>query len=420
MHISARIQCAIEVLDIFFQSRAPFDIVMAKFFKNNKWIGANDRRETAELSYSIFRNYETIKYYTSNITEKFGRFYMLTFLKIINSFSEDKITDIFSGKIHSPSRLTDFEKRFLSSLGQSKELSANTKLNYPQWMDPYFKNAFSDSDFENEMIALNEKAHVDLRINKLKSNKEDVKQLLSKTGFLYEDSKFSINGIRILNGRISRNHEIIAKGLAEIQDEGSQLVAQICDACSTDTVVDFCAGAGGKTLALAASMSNKGRIFALDKYHERLENAKLRFRRAGVNNVFCQEITNKWIKRHQECADIVLVDAPCSGTGTWRRNPDMRAKFFQKDLDELLIIQADILESAKPLVKKTGKLIYATCSVLKEENENQIEKFSEKFPEFEIKKIELHNLQTQSGFLRLSPFKHGTDGFFAAILERKI
>ena len=156
MHISARLQCTIEMLDIFFQSRAPFDIIMAKFFKNNKWIGSHDRREIADFSYSIFRNYEIIKYYTSHITEKLGRFFVLTFLKMQGS-SEDKIADIFSGKPHSPSKLTDFEKRFLASLDKTTELPVNAKLNYPQWMDSYFRNAFSDSDFENEMKALNEK-----------------------------------------------------------------------------------------------------------------------------------------------------------------------------------------------------------------------------------------------------------------------
>jgi 16S rRNA (cytosine967-C5)-methyltransferase len=181
-------------------------------------------------------------------------------------------------------------------------------------------------------------------------------------------------------------------------------------------VVDFCAGAGGKTLALAAAMQNKGRIFALDKYEERLQNAKIRFRKANVNNVFCQQITGKWIKRHAECADTVLVDSPCSGTGTWRRNPDMRAKFTQNDLDELIVVQREILESAHRLVKKGGRLVYATCSILPEENEDQISNFLNDHPEFAQGDVKLQNYSGK--YLKLTPFQHRTDGFFAAVLVK--
>ena len=263
-----------------------------------------------------------------------------------------------------------------------------------------------------------------IRINTLKSNINEVEKLLADSNFEIEKTKLSANGIRILNGRISRNHPIIKDGLAEIQDEGSQLVAEVCNCnyntSSKNTVIDFCAGAGGKTLAIAASMNNKGRIFALDKYVERLDNAKIRFRRANVNNVTCQEISGKWIKRHKECADIVLVDAPCSGTGTWRRNPDMRAKFQKKDLEELLTVQANILTTASSLVKKGGRLIYSTCSVFFEENEDQIERFLSAFPNFKVEKIHLNDLENvfNGNYLRLSPFRNGTDGFFAARLER--
>ena len=165
-------------------------------------------------------------------------------------------------------------------------------------------------------------------------------------------------------------------------------------------------------------MQNKGRIYALDKYEKRLENAKIRFRRANVNNVFCQEITNKWLKRHPECADVVLVDSPCSGTGTWRRNPDMRAKFTENDLNEVVAVQYEILESAAKLVKNNGKLIYATCSILKEENEMQIEKFLSQNPDFQLEDVKLPKYKGK--YLKLSPHKHGTDGFFAAVLKKKV
>ncbi|MBR1733989.1 MAG: RsmB/NOP family class I SAM-dependent RNA methyltransferase [Alphaproteobacteria bacterium] len=419
MREGAKIQSAITMLDTFFDSSAPFDIIMAKFFKNNKWIGAHDRHNIAEFSYNIFRNYEKIKFLTTKITEHFGRFFVLSFLKSIQQYSDDKISELFSGKEFEPQKLTDFERRFISNLNIFSEFPKHALLNYPEWMTPYFEKAFS-CNFDQEMNALNQKAFVDIRINTLKSNRKEVEKLLTESQFEIESAKLSTHGIRILNGRISRNHPIIKNGLAEIQDEGSQLIATICNASQKDTVIDFCAGAGGKTLAIAASMNNKGRIFALDKYPERLENAKLRFRRANVNNVICQEISSKWIKRHKECANIVLVDAPCSGTGTWRRNPDMRAKFHPKDLNELVMIQAKILETAHVLVKKNGRIIYSTCSVLTEENEEQINLFLKKFPNFRSIMPQFPNLEHifTDGFMKLSPFRNGTDGFFAACLER--
>lgn len=415
MQINSRIQIAIDLLDTFFDTLTPFDILMSKFFKNNKWIGSHDRREIAEFVYSIFRNYEKLKFLTSNITAHFGRFMVLAYLKSGQKLSIDEIRDIFCGRPHCPPPLSQYEEKFLSNLKLSNSLPRHVLCNYPAWMEDHFTRAFGSESVEQEMIAMNKKASLDLRVNTLKSNKETVRKILTASGFSPQDTSLSENCLRIPNGRVSRSHEILQNGLAEIQDEGSQLIAEVCDAHAGDTVVDYCAGAGGKTLAIAAAMQNKGRIFALDKSHERLENAKLRCRKAGVNNVFIQEITSKWIKRHIGCADIVLVDAPCSGTGTWRRNPDMRAKFTQSDLDELIQTQFEILTSASRLVKPGGKLIYATCSVLYDEDEDQINKFVEKFPEFSRQDVKLKHYEGK--FLRLTPYRHNTDGFFAAILK---
>ena len=409
MQLEARVKTIIDLFDVFFATSSPFDIVMAKYFKNHKWIGAADRRAVAEFSYSIFRCFEKLKLINKNITENFGRFFVLSFLKHEKKYSDKQIEEIFTGRKYAPSKLTDFERKFINAKLPA-EFPKHALLNYPSWLESYLSRSFSPDNFENEMQALNSKAFVDIRINTLKTNREEVLQKLAE--FDVEPMKYAKNGLRITNGRIGRGHEVIANGLVEIQDEGSQLIAEICDAKPGNIVVDYCAGAGGKTLALACSMNNKGRIFALDKYPERLENAKKRLKKAGVDNVFCQEITGKWMKRHEKSADIVLVDAPCSGTGTWRRNPDMRAKFTQKDLDELLNVQLEILRSAQKLVKPGGRLIYSTCSILIDEDEDQIEKFLKEFPNFELEKISIRD-KTEK-FLKLSPFRNGTDGFFAA------
>ncbi|MBE6447193.1 MAG: RsmB/NOP family class I SAM-dependent RNA methyltransferase [Alphaproteobacteria bacterium] len=409
MQLEARVKTIIDLFDIFFETSSPFDIIMARYFKNHKWIGSADRRAIAEISYSMFRHFEKLKLINQNITEKFGRFFVLSFLKHEKKYSNKQIDEIFSGRKYAPGKLTDFEIKFINrSLPSSYPL--HVSLNYPQWLEPYLMKSFSSPDFENEMKALNETASVDIRVNTLKTTSDEVVNNLKE--FNVEPMRYASNGVRLRNGRISRSHEMVINGLIEIQDEGSQLIAEMCQAQPGDIVVDYCAGAGGKTLALACAMQNKGRIFALDKYPERLENAKKRLRRAGVDNVYCQEITGKWMKRHEQFADIVLVDAPCSGTGTWRRNPDMRAKFTQKDLNELLAVQADILRSAQKLVKPGGRLVYSTCSVLFDEDEDQVFRFLKEFPNFSLEDVHLSKYHGK--FLKLSPYGNDTDGFFAA------
>jgi 16S rRNA (cytosine967-C5)-methyltransferase len=212
-------------------------------------------------------------------------------------------------------------------------------------------------------------------------------------------------------------------GLVEIQDEGSQLVAALVDAQPGMQIADYCAGAGGKTLAIAAGMNNKGRVVAMDVLDSRLDRSAQRLRRAGAHNVERRSIVDnaKWLKRQKEAFDRVLVDAPCTGTGTWRRNPDGRWTLAPEDLAELVPKQAAILDAAARLVKPGGGLVYATCSVLPAEDERQIEAFVERHPEFSVVPVvDLGMLpESASGpYLRLSPLKHGTDGFFAAALVR--
>ncbi|MDR3151717.1 MAG: RsmB/NOP family class I SAM-dependent RNA methyltransferase [Holosporaceae bacterium] len=420
MKATEKVIISIDLLDTFFHSLTPFDIVLYKFFRSHRWLGAKDRRDVSELCYAIFRKLETLRFYTEGISTDFGKYFMMVFLKIEEKISDQEIIDIFYLQNKQHWKFNDFDARFLNRLNKQLELPPNVLLNYPFWMEPYFKRVFPAENFEKEMLALNKKAFVDLRVNTLKANRSDVKEMLQEHGFLVEETKFSPLGLRILNGRIGRSDPVLHNGLAAVQDEGSQLVAHVCNPSSTDTVVDLCAGAGGKTLALAASMGNKGRIIALDTNVVRLQKAKMRIRKAGVNNVICQELTGKWLKRHAECADLVLVDAPCSGTGTWRRNPDMRSRLTDIGLKELLELQKKILGTAQYVVRNGGRLVYATCSVLMEENEDQMAAFLKDFPFFRVVDIHLDNIGIvqESSYLRLSPAKHGVDGFFAAMLEK--
>jgi 16S rRNA (cytosine967-C5)-methyltransferase len=217
-------------------------------------------------------------------------------------------------------------------------------------------------------------------------------------------------------------------GLIEVQDEGSQLVAMLANVKPGMAVVDYCAGAGGKTLALAAAMENSGRLIACDVAEWRVDRAQDRLRRAGVHNVTRRVITgetDKWIKRNAGAFDRVLVDAPCSGSGTWRRNPDAKWHFTPQDLEEITASQATILKSAARLVKPGGRLIYATCSVFVEEDENQVTSFlaaNDQFKAIPIPTVWAENATTPcpvpGPWLRLSPLSHGTDGFFCAVMEK--
>jgi 16S rRNA (cytosine967-C5)-methyltransferase len=219
---------------------------------------------------------------------------------------------------------------------------------------------------------------------------------------------------------------MLKSGEVEIQDEGSQLVAMLVDARPGERVVDFCAGAGGKTLAIAAQMANKGHVIACDVMEGRLKRSAERFRRAGLHNIETRLLaseTDRWVKRHKGGFDRVLVDAPCSGTGTWRRNPDARWRAPEEQgLDNLLSLQTRILASAARLVKPGGRFVYATCSMLSEENEDQVAAFLAAHPAFHV--VPLHEAapqltnSAQPDYLSLTPARHDTDGFFAAVMQR--
>jgi 16S rRNA (cytosine967-C5)-methyltransferase len=218
------------------------------------------------------------------------------------------------------------------------------------------------------------------------------------------------------------------EGLVEVQDEGSQIASLLADARPGMRVVDFCAGAGGKTLALAAGMKNRGHIVACDVSERRLERSAQRLRRAGVSNAERRVLSSardKWVKRHAASFDRVFVDAPCTGTGTWRRNPDAKWRLTPNDVDELVALQSEILDSACRLVKPGGRLVYVTCSLLREEDEAQVERFLAAHRDFTLLPVPRvwkaavgRASPVEDEMLRLTPARHGTDGFFAAILER--
>ncbi|MEZ5841522.1 MAG: RsmB/NOP family class I SAM-dependent RNA methyltransferase, partial [Hyphomicrobiales bacterium] len=342
----------------------------------------------------------------------------------------EAVKRLFDGAKGAPAALTGGEEALVAGLqGHAlihPEMPEEVRLECPPWAVAPLRRRFGEA-FGAEMAAALVPPPVDLRVNPGKSTREAMLRELGELGLAAEATPLAPHGIRVSERFSLSRLPALKTGEVEIQDEGSQLVSLLVGARPGDRVVDFCAGAGGKTLAMAAGMNNKGRIIACDVSEGRLKRCGERLRNAGVHNTETRLLsseTDRWVKRHKASFDRVLVDAPCTGTGTWRRNPDTRWRAPEgKGLDELLSLQARILASAARLVKPGGRLVYATCSLLTEENEEQVTAFLAANPAFRLTPLRdaaPHLAAAADGdCLLLTPARNGTDGFFAAVLERE-
>ena len=311
-------------------------------------------------------------------------------------------------------------------------MSEAVRLECPEWAAGPLARALGER-FAAEMAALLDPAPLDLRVNPVKGDRAGALRQLAAVGIQAEVTRLSPWGLRVEGRPPVAQSAAFRDGLVEMQDEGSQLVALLLGARPGHQVVDFCAGAGGKTLAIAAMMGNRGRVIATDVLDKRLERAALRFRRAGLHNIETRALSSArdpWVKRHKGRFDRVLVDAPCTGTGTWRRNPDARWASLGPGLADLVPLQGEILDSASRLVKPGGRLVYATCSLLPDENADRIDAFLATHPDFS--RVPLPQVWAEVAAplgagplpgpgpdLMLTPAHDGTDGFYAAILERR-
>lgn len=412
---SARIQAVIELLTDIIATPRPADTVTGLYFRARRFIGSKDRQAITTRLYRIMRQHHRLSWWVTRMgCEVNARTLTIASLMLDKEHSFNSLNDSFSGQQYTPEPLTDEEKRLAEKL-EGRELEPEAmplreKTECPEWAFEPLQKALG-ADYEKEMRAMQAQAPLDLRVNILKTTRKEVLKQLLEDGVDAREGKISPLSIRVFGRPPISQHFLYKEGFIEIQDEGSQMVAVLADARPGEQVADFCAGAGGKTLAMGASMNNKGRIVALDKLGGRLERAKERFRRAGLHNIETRELTSerdKFVKRHVGHFDLVLVDAPCTGTGTWRRDPDKRWRQLGPGLVTLVPLQKDILESAYRMVKPGGRLVYATCSLLPEENEMQVASFLAAHADFTLKDS-----------MRLTPAKDDTDGFFAALMTRK-
>ena len=424
---AARIAAAIDLLVVVEGApKRPADAVANDFFRTRRYIGSGDRRAVSERVWTVLRARRRLGWWLGDAPQS-PRLLVAASL-LLEGWSKSGVAQAFSGGQFAAAPLDRSEAAVVSAIeGHSLDHPAMpdaVRLEVPDWLLPRLAARFGDS-LPVEMAALSQPASLDLRANLLKGDREQARAALAAEGWEARPTPLSPWGLRIEGRRPVTDGPAFQSGLVEIQDEGSQLVAAMVGAAPGMRVVDWCAGAGGKTLALAGMMENRGQIVACDVSAPRLEGAVRRLRRAGVHNVerHLVESGDKWLKRRAGAFDRVLVDAPCTGTGTWRRNPDARLRLKDGDLAELLPKQAGILDTAQTLVRKGGRLVYATCSLLEEENEAQVNGFLLRHPDFAVVPLArawpLDRPAPNGGdYLSLTPARHGTDGFFAAVLER--
>lgn len=428
MQFAAQIQTSIELLEELFKVSTPADKYMARFFKERRYIGSKDKGVVADTVYGVLRHKGELEYCLKCVKAKIdARRLVMVYMLRHQDVKLAKLVDLFNGDQYAPSEIKSGEKESVKKAGRLDIMTAAPwdQLNYPEWMHEPLVVALGD-DLAAEMTAMSERATTDIRVNTLKSTVEKTKLALSRYEIFMEETKLSPLCLRINDRKPMFHLDEFKKGFFELQDEGSQMIALAAGVRPGMKVVDFCAGAGGKTLALAAQMENKGSLAACDVNQRRLDELPKRAKRAGVHNIQTKLLSSerdKWVKRNAGKMDVVLLDAPCSGTGTWRRSPDARWRLQEKDIQELNVIQSAILESASRMVKEGGRLVYATCSILREENEDQVQKFLEVNEGFELVPAAewaegVDFPESEKGMVRLSPAKNNTDGFFMAVLKK--
>ena len=423
MHPKALLDACAELVRLTLKFDHPADAIVSRFFRDHRGFGPRERATMAETVYTVLRKKQMFDHFAPSGSGPRERR-----LAILGFYGPGDFLR---------SALSDQEIAWLDQCEKIKpeDLMERHRHNLPDWLVQPLKDQLGD-EFWPLVESFNKGAGLDLRVNDFKAKRADVQKELAALGIKALPTPFSPWGLRIAGKPALSKMEAFKRGDFEVQDEGSQLLAMLLDAKRGEMVVDFCAGAGGKTLAIGAAMRSTGRLYAFDTSAGRLDAFKSRLARSGLSNVHPAAIAHERddrVKRLSGKIDRVLVDAPCTGMGTLRRNPDLKWRQTQVAVDEMTVKQTAILQSAARLVKPGGRLVYATCSVLPQENEAIAKAFSELNVDFEP--LDVGDVLTglkvggaaglcsggDSGlrYLRLWPHRHQTDGFFAAVWQRK-
>ena len=429
---AARLSAAIELIETIDAQRVPAAKALKEWGTAHRYAGSGDRAAIAGLIWDVLRRRASSAWI---MDDDRPRARVLGMLKLERGLDVDAIAALCDGGRFAPEPLTEGEHAALASRSL-ENAPAHIAGDYPEWLDGYLAQVFGD-DRVAEATAMASRAPLDLRVNTLKARREKILSSLAHLGA--QPTPWSPTGLRIDLGADARNPGIHAeedfiKGAIEVQDEGSQLAALLSAAKPGEQVIDLCAGAGGKTLALAALMQGKGRLIATDRDKRQLAPIHERLSRAGVHNadVRTPKGEGDTLGDIRASADLVLIDAPCTGTGTWRRNPDAKWRMRPGALEVRLKDQIEVLDRATALVKPGGRIAYITCSVLPPENGEQVRAFVARHPEFSMaptsqtvtalgdkaEEFAAAALQSPEGLL-MTPRRTRTDGFFVSVLTRK-
>lgn len=402
MQTGARFQAILELITVIFEDKQPADNLINDYLRARKYIGSKDRRFITEWVWKIIRNRMKLEFDAKSKEPR----------KILLTAARNSLEEIFDGSQYGLSPLTEEEKAWLEEENETP-YPDYVEAECPEWLFSKIKNI--------ELCkALNQQAPADFRVNFC--GREEALRRLESEGIVMTPTPYSPYGLRCEDRLSLGNCTAYQEGMIEVQDEASQLAAILCDVKPEHKVMDYCCGAGGKSLMLAHLMNNKGQIVAHDISAKRLEAVKPRAKRLGVKNIELTEIVATTDRDY----DRFIIDAPCSGTGTWRRAPDGKFRLSEGLLKGLNKTQAELLEIGADKTKQGGRLIYITCSILPDEDEQIIDSFLVKHPEFEP--VNMRRLwerligsaypHKSEKYLKMSPQSTGTDGFFTAVLER--
>ncbi|MGB3811538.1 MAG: RsmB/NOP family class I SAM-dependent RNA methyltransferase [Parvibaculum sp.] len=427
----ARLQAAIDILSTIGSSRQPADRVFDGWARGSRFAGSKDRAAVGELVFTVLRHRAEL---ATALGSEEPRLLVLGAVSMIDGAGPAAAMALADGARHAPAPLEHEEAAALRKATlPGADAPAHIRLNYPEWLHAEFEQAFGPR-LETEMSALMGRAPTDLRVNALKGNRDDLLALLAEEKVEVEPTPHAPLGVRLKARANIQGLGAFRDGMIELQDEGSQLACLLAAAKPGEQIVDLCAGGGGKALAMAAMMGNRGQIHACDTDRRRLGRLMPRAQRAGARNIQTRFIKPELLPGDADTdladlearMDCVLVDAPCSGTGAWRRNPDARWRLTQDVLESYRATQAEVLARGARAVRPGGRLVYVTCSLLPCENESQIDAFLKARPDFELADWDgfwpegvVPPPAPSGGALRLTPASTGTDGFFIAILTRK-
>ncbi len=400
----------------------PADVLLSAYFREHRVLGGRERGFVAETCYAVLRRKRSLEKLV--YPAKSPRWLVLASLLRFSGVAQRQLGEQVSAA--EKTWLMEFKSR------PEPELTLADQADFPDWLVEKLSSRWSATELLALARGLNQSAPLDLRVNSIKAKREEVLARLGAEGILAEACRYAPLGIRLKGKPALQKHPLYLEGMIEVQDEGSQLLGYLLAPKRGEMVVDFCAGAGGKTLLLGALMRSTGRLYAFDVSAKRLAKLKPRVARSGLSNMHPVCISGEndiRVKRLAGKIDRVLVDAPCSGLGTLRRNPDLKWRQMPESVAELSRKQSDILTGASRLVKPGGRLVYATCSILADENEFVVDAFLGAHPEF--RRCSASEILAQQGIviencgagpssqdLGLLPQRHGTDGFYAAVLER--